>query len=205
MNPIGSVIAAVSDPNLAYIFLVLAILGISIEILTPGLIIPSTIGIIAGLFAFLALSTLPINPIGIIMIFMSLGFFVAEALVHTKGAITVFGLFSLVFGSIFLYRGGVEDRVNPFLIAVTTTIISPLLVFIANRVVTAQRKRIVTGSESFEDSVALVRKTLDPEGMVLFQGELWNARIDKGIASPGDTVVITGFEGLKLFVAKERG
>jgi membrane-bound serine protease (ClpP class) len=77
---------ALSNPDLAYLLLMLSILGISVEILTPGLIFPSTFGIISGLFAFLALSTLPVNPVGIILILLSLVFFVAESLVRVASS-----------------------------------------------------------------------------------------------------------------------
>jgi membrane-bound serine protease (ClpP class) len=205
MSAIDSLQSALSDPNLAYVLLMLAVLGISVEILTPGLIFPSIIGIVSGLFAFLALSTLPVNPIGIILIFVSLGFFIVEALVRTKGLITIFGLISIVLGSIFLFKGGVANRANFFLIAGATIVISTVLVFIANRVVAAQRRRVATGREEFKGSMAVVRTALNPEGTVFFQGELWKAVLDKGSAAPGDRIIITGLEGLKLFVTKKRG
>ncbi len=205
MSAIDSLRLALSDPNLAYFLLMLSILGISVETLTPGLIFPSTIGIVSGLFAFLALSTLPINPIGLILVFVSLGFFIAEALVRTRGLITVFGLISIVLGSIFLFKGGAANRANPFLIVGTTIVISAVLVFIANRVVTAQRRRVTTGREEFKGSNAVARTALNPQGIVFFQGELWKAVLDKGSAAPGEEVIITGLEGLKLFVTKKRG
>ena len=108
---------ALSNPDLAYLLLMLSILGISVEILTPGLIFPSTFGIISGLFAFLALSTLPVNPVGIILILLSLVFFVAESLVRTRGLITLLGIISIATGSVILFKGGAPNRVNPFLIA----------------------------------------------------------------------------------------
>jgi membrane-bound serine protease (ClpP class) len=205
MDAIDNLRTALSDPNLAYVLLMLSILGISIEILTPGLIFPSTFGIISGLFAFLALSSLPVNPIGIILIFLSLGFFIAEALVRTRGIITLCGLVSIALGSVFLFRGGVANRANPLLMAGVVIVMATILVFIANRVVTAQRRRVVTGREGFKGSTAVVRKALDPEGLVYFQGELWKAALDIGKAVPGEEVIITGLEGLKLYVTKKRG
>ena len=205
MDSIDSLRTALSDPNLAYLLLMLSILGISVEILTPGLIFPSTFGIISGLLAFLALSTLPVNPVGIILIFLSLGFFIAEALVRTRGIITLLGLISITAGSIFLFKGGTPNRVNPFLMAGIIAIMASVLVFIANRVVIAQRRRVMTGREGFKGSTAVVRTALDPEGLVYFQGELWKAAVDQGTAAPGEEVVIKGLEGLKLLVMKKRG
>jgi membrane-bound serine protease (ClpP class) len=203
MGAIDSLRAALSDPNLAYLLLMLAILGVSVEILTPGLIFPSTLGIIAGLFAFLALSALPVNPIGIVLIFLSLGFFIIEALVRGRGLIIACGVISLILGSIFLFEGGAAKRASPVLIAVMSITISATLVFIANRVVTAQRRRTSTGCEEFKGSSATVRTSLSPEGTVNFQGEIWKAMLDKGSAQPGEKVIITGFEGLKLYVTRK--
>ena len=194
-----------SDPNLAYVLLMLSMLGISIEILTPGIIFPSTFGIISGIFAFLALSSLPVNPVGISLILLSLVFFVTEAFVRTKGVVTLTGIVSITIGSIFLFKGGVDNRVNPLLIAGMVIEMASVLVFLANRVVTAQRRSVVTGREGFKGSSAIVRTALDPEGLVYFQGELWKAALDHGSAAPGEEVVIEGLEGLKLFVTKKRG
>ena len=205
MDVLDSLRSALSDPNLAYLLLMLAILGVSVEILTPGLIFPSTLGIIAGIFAFIALSTLPVNPIGLLLIILSLGFFIAEAFVRSKGLVTSCGLVAIIFGSIFLFRGGAENRANPFFIACTTAAMSAILIFIANRVVTAQKRRVTTGSEAVKGSSAVVRTALKPEGMVLYHGELWKAELDEGCAARGEEVVITGLEGLKLYVTKKGG
>jgi len=202
---LDSLRTALSDPNLAYVLLMLSILGISIEILTPGLIFPSTFGIISGVFAFLALSSLPINPVGIILILLSLVFFITEALVRTKGIITLLGIVAIAIGSIFLFKGGADNRANPFLMAGMVIVMASVLVFVANRVVTAQRRKVVTGREEFKGSTAVVRTKLDPEGLVYFQGELWKAALDSGSAVPGEEVIIKSLEGLKLFVTKKRG
>ncbi len=192
------------NPDLAYLLLMLSLLGISIEILTPGLIFPSLFGIISGLFAFLALNSLPVNPLGIILILISLGLFVAEALVRTRGIVTLLGVISVGVGSVFLFKGGEPNRADPFLIACTVIVMASCLVFIANRVVTAQRLKVGTGREAFKGSTAVVRTELHPEGLVYFQGELWKAALDGDRAVPGDEVIITGLEGLKLFVTKIR-
>lgn len=194
-----------SDPNLAYVLLMLSILGLSIEILTPGLIFPSTFGIISGIFAFLALSSLPINPGGIILILLSLVFFVTEAFVRTKGVVTLLGIVSIAIGSIILFKGGTANRANPFLMAGMVIVMASVLVFVANRVVTAHRRRVMTGREGFKGSTAIVKTALAPEGLVYFQGELWKATLDSGSAELGDEVIIKSLEGLKLFVTKKRG
>jgi membrane-bound serine protease (ClpP class) len=115
------------------------------------------------------------------------------------------GIISIATGSVILFKGGAPNRVNPFLIAGMVIAMASILVFIANRVVAAQRRRVLTGKEGFTGSTAVVRKALDPQGLVYFQGELWKAALDSGTALPGEEVIITGLEGLKLFVTKKRG
>jgi membrane-bound serine protease (ClpP class) len=205
MEFIDSLRSALSNPSLAYVLLMLSILGVSVEILTPGLIFPSTFGIIAGLFAFIALSTLPVNLFGLILILISLVFFVAEAIVKTKGLITALGLTCMLVGSIILFKGGPANRPDPYLIAGTTIVSSPILIFVANRVASAQHKKIITGREDIVGNSAVARTILNPGGVVFFQGERWKARLDAGSAQPGEELVVKSLNGLELIVSKKGG
>ncbi len=205
MDATESLRSALSNPNMAYLLVMLSILGISVEIFTPGLIFPSTLGIICGLLAFLALSTLPFNLIGLLLILLAFCFFIAEALIKTKGLIIALGLISLVFGSIFLFKGGADNRAHPYLIAVMTVLVSAILIFVSNSVVSVQRKRVITGRENFKGGTAVARTALAPDGVVFFEGERWQAHLDGGKAAQDEEVTITDFEGLKLFVTRKKG
>jgi membrane-bound serine protease (ClpP class) len=204
MDIVESLKLILNNPNVAYLLLILSILGISIEILTPGLIFPSTIGILLGILAFFGLSSLGINFLGLTLIILSLAFFIAEAVFKKKGLIAVFGAAVILTGSFFLFKGGIENQANPFLIIGTTLVISAILTFLSNRIAFSQLKSISTGRESIKDGIAVVRSELNPDGMVFYQGELWNARLDEGKADLGEEVIIKNMEGLKLFVAKKR-
>jgi membrane-bound serine protease (ClpP class) len=197
--------SALSNPDLAYVLLMLSILGISVEIFTPGLIFPSTLGILFGIFAFLALSTLPVNIFGLVLVILALILFIIEAVIKTRGLFIAIGILSLVFGSVFLFRGGAENMANPYLIALMTILMSATLIFVSNRVAVAQHKRVITGRENFKGSTALARTELSPDGTVFFEGERWQAHLDEGRAAPGEKVTITRFEGLKLYVTKKKG
>jgi membrane-bound serine protease (ClpP class) len=204
MDIIDSLSSALSDPNLAYVLLMLAILSISVEVFTPGVFFAGTIGIIAGLLAFVALTTLPVNPLGLVLIIISLGFFVAEAFVHTRRILTITGMIFIIFGSIFLFSGGADNRANPFLIFGMTAVMSVTLGFLVNRAATAQSRRIATGNEAIEGSVVVARTTLNPNGMVLYQGELWQAQLNEGSAAIDEELIVTGIQGLKLYVTKKK-
>ncbi len=195
---------AIRTPDVAYLLLLMMILGIGIEILTPGIGITSLVGIISGIFAFLSLEALPVNPWGIVLILLSLAFFVLEAIRRPRGLLVVAGMASFLVGSLFLFHGGVHASYA--LIVPTTVIITPILVLISQRVVVAQRKKAITGREELKGKVVVVNTILQPQGTVKLEGEIWSAILKEGEAKPGEEVVIDRVEGLKLYVSKrEKG
>jgi membrane-bound serine protease (ClpP class) len=205
MTTIENFLYTIADPNIAYILLSLAVLGITAEIFNPGLIFPGVIGAICGLLAFYALGQLPVNIAGIALIILAFGLFIGEALTTTFGLFTAGGVVALVFGSLILFKGGGPAvRVDPGLIATITIIIVAVLVFVVHRVVRAHRSQATTGREELAGKTAVVKIALDPEGTVLFKGERWTAVSEEGRIEPGEEVVITRFEGLRLYVTKKK-
>ena len=203
MTLIEGFLFAISDPNIAYILLSLAILGITVEIFNPGLIFPGVVGAIAGLMSFYSLGMLPVNLAGILLLLLAFGLFVAEAFTATFGLLTAGGITSLVVGSLILFKGGPLFQVDPLLIAVVAVIFAGFLAFVINRVVVAHRRQATTGREEVMGKTVTVRTTLNPEGTVFHEGEIWKAVLDEGQAQPGEEVKITGVDGLKLFVTKK--
>jgi len=203
MTWIEQFLYAITDPNIAYILLSLAILGITVEIFNPGLIFPGVAGGIAGLLAFYSLGMLPVNYTGILLIVLAFAFFILEAFVASYGVLTAGGLTSLVIGSLILFKGGPLFRVNIGLIIAVSVIITAFLVFVVNRIVAAHRRQASTGREELLGKTAVVRTTLDPEGTVFYEGELWSAILDEGRAVPKEEVTIQRQDGLKLYVTKK--
>ncbi len=193
-----------SDPNIAYLFLALAILGILIELITPGLYLPGTIGILAAIVAFYALGLLSVNPLGLILLILALPLFVFGAyLAAAFIPFTLVGIAALIVGSIYLFQAGLN--VHPALIAAVVVILSTVFILVSNRVVRAQRLRVATGREDLLCRVAVVKTALEPAGTVMVEGELWQAEIDRGRAEAGEEVIINAIEGLKLYVTKKKG
>jgi membrane-bound serine protease (ClpP class) len=203
MTTIEGFLFAISDPNIAYILLSLAILGITVEIFNPGLIFPGTVGAIAGLLAFFSLGMLPVNYAGMLLMILAFALFVAEAFTTTFGLLTAGGIASLVIGSLILFKGGPLFKVNPALIATVAIFFTALLAFVVNRVIAAHRRQATTGREELPGETTLVKTALAPEGTVFHEGEIWTAVLDKGRAEPGEEVLITKVEGLKLYVTKK--
>ncbi len=204
MTAVEGFLLAISDPNIAYILLSLAILGIMVEIFNPGLIFPGIVGAISGLLAFYSLGMLPVNIAGILLIVLAFGLFIAEAFTPTFGLLTAGGLTSLVTGSLILFKeGGPLFQVDIALIVVVAVLFAAFIAFVVNRVVVAHRRQATTGREDLLGKTAVVRTALNPEGTVLFEGEIWTATLDQGHAEPREEVIIKRFDGLKLYVSKK--
>jgi len=204
MKLIEDFLYTIADPNIAYILLSLAMLGIMVEIFNPGLIFPGVVGAISLLLAFFSLGVLPVNYAGVLFIVLAFGLFVAEVLTTTFGLFTAGGVISLVIGSLILFKGGGPlFQIDPWLIATVTIIIAALFAFVINRAISAHRKQAKTGREELIGKTAVVKVALDPEGTVFFKGERWTAISDKGRLEPGEEVIITKVDGLILYVTKK--
>jgi len=194
----------IADPNIAYLLLSLAMLGIMVEIFNPGLIFPGVVGGISLLLAFFSLGVLPVNYAGILLIVLAFALFVAEVLTTTFGLFTMGGVTALVIGSLILFKGAAPVfQIDPWLIATVTIMITGLFAIVINRSINAHRKQAKTGREELISKTALVKVALDMEGTVFYKGELWAAVSDTGRIEPGEEVIITRIDGLTLYVTKK--
>jgi membrane-bound serine protease (ClpP class) len=194
----------IADPNIAYLLLSLAMLGIMVEIFNPGLIFPGVVGAISLLLAFFSLGVLPFNWAGVLLIALAFGLFIGEVLTTTFGLFTAGGVISLVIGSLILFKGASPVfKVDPWLIASVTIVISGVFAFVINRAIRAHRKQAATGREELIGKRAVVKETLDPEGTVFYKGERWSAISEKGRIEAGEEVIITAVDGLILNVVRK--
>ena len=205
MNPIERLLQVISDPNIAYILLTLATIGLITELSNPGLIFPGVIGGICLFLAFYSLGVLNAYWAGVLLIFLAIGLFVAEVFTQAYGVLTAGGIASLVIGSLILFsHSSPEMEVNRFLIAGVTILIAGFVAFIVGAAIRGQRRRVATGVEALTGKTALTKTVLNPKGTVLVDGELWKAELDSGKVEPGEEVTITKVEGLKLFVTQRK-
>ncbi len=205
MRTIQSFLYAIADPNIAYLLLSVASLGIMVEIFNPGLIFPGVVGGVSLLLAFYSLGVLPVNYAGILLIVLAIGLFVGEVLTTTFGIFTAGGVVALVIGSLILFQGASPVfRVDPWLIATVTIIISGALSFVIHRAVSIHRRQAKTGREELIGKTAAVKIALNPEGTVFFKGERWNAISEEGEIKPGEEVIINRMDGLVLYVNKKQ-
>jgi membrane-bound serine protease (ClpP class) len=205
MKAIESFLYTIADPNIAYILLSIATLGIMAELFNPGLIFPGIVGGICLLMAFYSLGILPVNYAGILLIVLAIGLFVGEVLTTSFGLFTIGGLVSLVAGSLILFKGASpEFQIDPWLIAVVCIVVAGVMIFIVQRAIAAHRKQAYTGREELIGKTALVKVALAPEGMVLYKGERWTAISESGEVKVGEEVVISSVDGLVLHVVKKQ-
>ena len=205
MKTIENFLYVIANPNIAFLLLSIATLGIMIEIFNPGLIFPGVVGAICGILAFYSLGQLPVNIAGVLLIILAFGFFIGEILTTTFGLFTMGGVVSLVIGSLILFQGASPVfRVDPWLIAVVTITIASLFAFVVNRAIRAHRKQAATGREELIGKRAVVKVALDPEGTIFFKGERWAAISEQGRVEPGEEVIITSLDGLTLHVIKKQ-
>ncbi|MEN6473145.1 MAG: nodulation protein NfeD [Syntrophaceae bacterium] len=194
-------LSTISNPNVAYILMLIGLAGIYFELSSPGAILPGIIGGISLILAFFAFQTLPVNYAGVALILLAVILFFAEIKVPSYGLLTVGGIISMVFGSLLLFR-------TPELYAqVSLGVILPITVFFAAfftlcvyLVVKVHRTAPSTGAESLVGEKAHVYAwTADGTGKVFTHGEYWNARGPATI-KPGDIVEVERVEGMVLTI-----
>jgi membrane-bound serine protease (ClpP class) len=205
MGTVANFLYTIADPNIAYILLSIAMLGIMTEIFNPGLIFPGVVGGISLLLAFYSLGVLPVNYAGVLLIVLAFGLFIGEVLTPGFGLFTVGGIISLVIGSLILFQGASPlFRVNPWLIATVTIVLAAAFFFIINRAIAIHRKQPQTGREEMVGKPATVRVALNPAGTVFIKGERWSAISEEGLIKPGEEVIIHKVDGLTLHVTKRK-
>jgi membrane-bound serine protease (ClpP class) len=205
MTWIEKFLLAISDPNIAFTLLGLAGVGLWVEITNPGLIFPGVFGGISLIFALFSLGNLPVNLAGILLIVLAFILFIAEAFTPGHGGAAAGGIASLVIGGLILFKGGSMYQVSLWLIITVAVCFILFFAFIISRLVKAHQSQATTGQEELIGANAIVKVALNPEGMVFFRGELWNAVSEEGRIETGETVIIKKIEGLKLFIGKNKG
>lgn len=191
-------LAIITDPNIAYLMLMLGFYGLLFELQNPGAILPGVVGAICLILALLALSTLPVSAAGLALIVLGVAFLLAEVKVMSHGLLTVGGLVAFVLGSVILFRGEVA-RLSWAVIAASTLITFLFFAFVVGAGLRAQRTRVRSGRGELIGARAVAVEPLAPRGLVRVGGELWTA-VAEGAVGPGEEVEITGLEGLTLRV-----
>lgn len=194
------ILRAISNPNIAYLLLMIGLAGLYFEFSHPGAIFPGVVGAIALILAFFALQTLPLNFAGVLLIALAVVFFILEMKIASYGLLSLAAIVSLFLGSLMLFEGdGPASRISWEVLLPTVIVVSAFFTGVAYLVFRAQFQRPATGAQGMIGKVGVVKRRLAPEGKVFVHGELWNA-VSKEPIEEGGRVRVVGVKGLLLEV-----
>ena len=194
------ILKTISNPNIAYILLLMGLAGIYFELSNPGAVFPGVIGGISLILAFFAMQTLPINYAGILLIILALILFIMEIKITSYGLLSVAGTTALLLGSLMLFDGdGPETKLSWQVFLPTFILISGFFIVVASIAFKSQVMKPRTGAQGLIGKVGIVKQPIAPEGKVMVHGELWKATAKDPIQA--DTKVrVVKIEGLVLEV-----
>jgi membrane-bound serine protease (ClpP class) len=193
----------ISDPNIAYILMLLGFYGLFFELTNPGAIFPGVLGGISLILAFYAFQTLPVNYAGLLLIILAIILFVLEVKIISHGVLSIGGIISMIIGSLMLFESpGPFMKLSLYVIlpsVVITTLFFTLLIGLA---VKAHRRKPVTGPEGLLGAKGIANTDITKDGgMVLLHGERWAAYSDEPI-SKGEKIIVEVVSELKVKVKK---
>ena len=200
------VLSAIAHPEVAYILLTLGTLGLTIELWTPGAVLPGVAGGLCLLLAFFALQILPVNYAGLVLMLFGLLLLMLEVKVASYGLLTAGGLASLLFGSMILMDSSVPElQLSLRFVLPIVFGLAGIAVFLVRLAVASQRRHAVTGVAGMLGEVGYALTAIEPgtAGRVSTHGEIWRAVALEPIAA-GDRLQVTNVDGLTVTVRKER-
>jgi membrane-bound serine protease (ClpP class) len=193
-------LAVITHPNVAYLLMLLGVLGLVVELTSPGAILPGVVGGISLLTAFFALNLMPIDYAGAALVLLGLAFMVAEAFIGSFGVIGVGGLVALALGSIIMFRPNtLEYGLSIPLVAATTIVAAGFLLLVLTMIRRAIRRRVITGREAMIGAEGEAVGWQGTNGRVRVKGEIWLAHSDRSL-QPGTRIRVVARKDLILTV-----
>ena len=192
----------ISQPDVAYILMMFGLIGLFLELSSPGLILPGVVGSFSLILSFYAMQALPISSAGFLLVILGVILLIAELNVMSFGLLSISGAASIYFGSIMLI-----DSDDPAM-QISKIVLYPTLgmaffisigsIYLATK---SRQLRSLTGIDGLIGEIGVVKLKLNPKGLVLVHGEVWNAESDM-LINDGENVVVEAVEGLKIKVRK---
>lgn len=194
------ILTTISNPNIAYILMLLGLAGLYFEFTSPGALLPGIIGGISLLLAFFSMQTLPVNYTGVLLILFAVTLFIAEIKVISHGMLTIGGIVSLVLGSMMLFNSPEPAlRISWEVLITSVATISLFFIAVIALVVKAQKQRQYFGEGAIVGEEGEAVTEVHEAGKVFIRGEYWQAYSDQEITK-GKRIKVVGVEGTKLKV-----
>lgn len=193
-------LATITDPNIAYILLLVAIYGIFFELMNPGAVFPGVIGAISGVIALYALNMLPFNYAGLLLIILGISLMIAEVFVAGFGILGIGGVVAFAFGSLLLFDADtLGSSVSTPLVIAFSLVSLGFFILVVRLFLRSRSAKIVSGAEEMIGAIAEVVGS-DAKGYhLLCHGETWSAVSDTALAV-GQNVQVVERQGLVLYV-----
>ena len=204
MTPREQFLAVVTNPNIAYLLMLLGTLGLIFEFTHPGIGFPGIAGAICLILALYAFQTLPTNYAALALIGLGLVLLIAEVKVAGFGLLALGGVVSLTLGSVLLFDSPEGFGVSLAVIAPVVIGVSGIILFLVSLVIRAHRQPVKAGMPVLIGLEGIAETDLSPSGQVFVHGEIWNAVAPQPIRK-GEPIKVTGAEGLTLRVARAAG
>jgi len=196
------ILSIISDPNVAYILMLLGFYGLFFEITNPGAIFPGVLGGICLILAFYSFQTLPVNYAGMLLIILGIIMFILEIKIVSYGVLTIGGIIAMIIGSIMLFDTGIPFVRLSMATILPAVVVTVLFFSIAIRLAyRAWKSKPVTGREGLAGMEGEALTDITGEGMVLVHGEYWRAYSDTPVAK-GEKITVEEVDGLRLRVKK---
>jgi membrane-bound serine protease (ClpP class) len=196
-------LAVITDPNVAFILMLVGVYGLLFEFLNPGAVAPGVIGALSLLVALYALNLLPVNYAGAALVLLGIALMVVEVHIGSLGVIGVAGVIAFVIGAILMFpAGGPGPALSLEVVAVAAALSAAFFLAVIGMLLRTRRRAVVTGAEALPGAEGEVVSWQGAEGRVRVVGESWRARSARPLA-PGDRIRVTAREGLTVTVEPE--
>jgi membrane-bound serine protease (ClpP class) len=198
------ILQLIVNPNVAFLLILAGILGLAIELFSPGLILPGAFGLVSFVVGLYGSAQLPVTAAGIILLVVGVGLIIAEAQLPTGGIVGIVGVIALAISGLMLFDTDEGLEISPPLVIGVALVLGGLLVVAVKKVVEARRRPVWTGEEELYGAEGDVRVAIDPVGQVFLHGALWRAEpaggSDGGPIPVGVRVRVASVDGLTLLV-----
>ncbi|MCL4478892.1 MAG: nodulation protein NfeD [Deltaproteobacteria bacterium] len=199
------VLKVISDPNIAYILMLIGMWGIFFELASPGAIFPGVIGALSLILAFVAFQTIPVNYAGVLLIILSIVLFILEVKIVSHGMLAVGGIISFVLGSVLMFDTSSYDYTISWALILTAVVLTSLFFIVAlGLALKARLKKPVTGMEGLIGNVGDVISITDKKIKVFIDGAYWNAYSDSNNLKTGDKIIIEKIDNNMLLKIKKK-
>lgn len=197
-------LGVIVNPTMAFLLMTVGLIGIAIEVFSPGLIFPGTFGLIALLLGLYGTAQLPVTWVGLLLLIAAIALLIAEGHLPTGGLLGVPGVVALALSGLLLFNSDEGADVSVPVVIATAILVGGFFAFLVQKVVATRQKPVKTGWEELIGDEGEVRSRIDPEGQIFINGALWRAISSSPdeIIPVGDRVRVDSVDGLTLKVTR---